>query len=144
MTAPGALVVMVHGWSVHNTDTRNQRDFGTVTYFLNHDLLSGSPAIPDPANPDGPPLRAAIEGVGRFGLRVEPHQTSSELFVRFAPAGLSAKPDQLELVLKPNQTTLVDVVLRRVVGEGTFLLTTERAPTDFRKQPPGRGVPPFE
>ena len=45
----------------------------------------------------------------------------------------------LDRVVKPNQTTLVEIVMRRVVREGTFRLgrLSERSDRDFSKADPG-------
>ena len=45
--------------------------------------------------------------------------------------------DSLLDVVTPNQTTIVDLRLSRVVREGVFRLTRSRTPRDFRKDPPG-------
>jgi len=116
---------------------RNQRHRGTVTYYLNHDVLLGTSAIADPRGGKKPPLRVAIEGVGKLGFKVDPHRAAPKLFVRYAAAQLSASREHLESVLKPHQTTLVDIVLRRIVGQGVLRLTTDQTLVDFADLDPG-------
>jgi hypothetical protein len=57
------------------------------------------------------------------------------------PAG---KPVRiLDGVVKPNQTTLVDIVLPRIVREGAFRpgRLDRRKDEDFDKDPPGNPIP---
>ena len=73
-----------------------------------------------------------------LGLRVIPFPQDG--FVLYQPAVLVATPENLANFVKPNQTTLVDVVLRRFVREGVYRLTRDASPEDFTKQPPGLPV----
>jgi len=44
------------------------------------------------------------------------------------------------MFLRPHETTLVDIVLRRIVRRGAFELTTDLEPGSFKSQPPGEPV----
>jgi hypothetical protein len=83
-------------------------------------------------------LRPALPGCTHLGLRVIPYPQDG--FVHYLPAALPATPEHLAAFLKPNQTTLIDVVLRRFVREGVYRLTRSTAPRNFTKQPPGLPV----
>ncbi len=111
----------------------NCRAPDTLTYFLDADAMLGTPAV----ERDGKVLRSPLPGAAKLGFQVEPHLASG--LVHFLPAELEAAAAMLEEVVKPNQTTLVDIVLRRVVLEGAFRLVplAERRDTDFSKDPPG-------
>jgi hypothetical protein len=115
----------------------NRRAPNTLTYFLDSDAMLGAP----PAEHDGETMRPEMPGAAKLGFQVEPHLTSG--LVHFLPAELQAAAEMLEQVVKPNQTTLVDIVLRRVVREGAFRLVTlgQRKDTDFSKDPPGDPIP---
>ncbi len=110
---------------------RNQKHLGTVTLFFNHALMTGCPALMDnnhivrPARPDSQEL----------GVRVQPHVTDG--LVHYLNAILEASTEQLKNFLRPNETTMVEIVLRRVVHEGVFRLSQDRTPTSFKHDPEG-------
>lgn len=110
---------------------RNRRDPGTVVYYVNAARLLGAPAVVH----GGRQLRAALPGAGKLGLRVVPYPQDG--FVHYLPCALPATAAQLRAWVRPHETTVIDVVLRRVVREGVFRLTRERTPEDFTKAPPG-------
>lgn len=115
----------------------NKRAPNTLTYFVDADAMLGAPAV----ERDGKVLRSALPGAAKLGFQVEPHLVSG--LVHFLPAELEAAAAMLREVVKPNQTTLVDIVLRRVVREGAFRLVplAERRDADFSKESPGDPIP---
>jgi hypothetical protein len=117
---------------------RNRRHSGTLTYYLNSDAMFGF----DEIRRDGRILREAAVGAAKLGFSIEPHLASG--LVHYLPAELEAAARTLANVVKPNQTTLVDIVLPRVVHEGVFRLVRldRRSDTDFSKEPPGEPIPP--
>lgn len=117
---------------------RNHRDTGTVTLFLNYDLLKGCEPLSHPRTKKV--IRPKVTGVKQLGFHLDPHQTGLDLFVRYVASAVSASRERLDRVIKPNETTLVDITVRRVVGRGTYELTLDRAPRDFRDQAPGDQV----
>jgi hypothetical protein len=95
---------------------RNRRDRSVITYFFNHDRMARA---------------------GRLGLRVEARPDSG--FVHYVKARLAADAKMLETIVRDHETTLVEIVLRRVVRRGVFELTKNPGPesfTDQRKGPP--------
>lgn len=114
---------------------RNHLDPGTITYYLNAERMLGGP----PVVYRGRRLREFLPGCGALGLRVIPYPQQG--FVHYLPATLPASAENLTQFIKPNQTTIVDIVLRRVVREGLYQLTRNTAPGDFTRQPPGTPVP---
>jgi hypothetical protein len=42
----------------------------------------------------------------------------------------------LHKILRPNQTTLLEIVMKRVVHEGTFRITQNRGAEEFKDTPP--------
>jgi hypothetical protein len=113
---------------------RNQRHRGTLTYFLNHDAMVGTGELKDGAKL----VQRVQPGMSELGFRVEPRP--SDGFVHYLTGELTAHADVLDEFLRPNQTLLLDIVLRRVVRGGTFGLTRERKATDFSKTPPGEVI----
>jgi len=110
---------------------RNSRHRGTVTYFLNHTLMKGGGEV----RFEGAVLRPSLPGANGLGLRVTPHVTDG--FVHHLEARLPAAQRLFARFLRPNQTTLVDIVLRRIVRRGVFELTRRTKPQEFKKQRPG-------
>jgi hypothetical protein len=110
---------------------RNRRDAGTVIYYVNAAKLRGAPAVVH----EGRTLRPALKGAGTLGLRVVPYPQDG--FVHYLPCALPASAAHLAAWVRPHETTVIDIVLRRVVREGVFRLTRERTPADFTKAPPG-------
>ena len=113
---------------------RNHLDPGTVTYYINHARMLGAPAIIY----KGKELRPALPPCTSLGLRVVPYPQDG--FVLYQPAVLASDPRHLTALIRPNQTTVVDVVLKRIVREGVYRLTRRASPQDFTKQPPGQPV----
>ncbi|HLS83447.1 MAG TPA: phospholipase [Arenimonas sp.] len=114
----------------------NRRAGGHLTFFLNHAALAGCPEI---RNDKGKVLRTERIPRPPYGLRLQPR--SEDGWVGHWAAELGAGLESLLEVIRPNQTTLVDIRMRRVVREGVFRLTRSLAARDFRKDPPGGLVP---
>ena len=121
---------------------QNQRHKNTVTYFLNYDVMIGSPAI---ISEDGKEIRAAQKGINKLGLKIIPRPDKG--FVRYLPAELLADKKMFEAALMPNSTTLIEIVLQRIVSDEVFKMTSlinETMPTkkegDFSKTIPGNNI----
>ncbi|MGE5625871.1 MAG: esterase/lipase family protein [Bacillota bacterium] len=113
---------------------RNHLDPGTITYYINHARMLGAPAVVYKDREIRPTLQPATS----LGLRVIPYPQDG--FVLYQPAALPADAKHLAQLVKPNQTTVVDVVLKRIVREGVYRLTRRASPQDFTKQPAGPPV----
>jgi hypothetical protein len=114
---------------------RNGRARNTLAYFLNHDLMTGCPAVVDPRDPERV-WRPARPGIDTLGLRVTPRPTDG--FVHYAPGSIAASAALLHDVVRPNETTLVDVVLERVVHEGVYRASrATEGRRSFRDDGPG-------
>lgn len=114
---------------------KNLVNRSTLTFFLNHDVLDGLDAVP---NKQGNIIRDALPGLEQLGLRVYAYPYQG--FVRFYPAILKAARKVVDQFLQPDQTTLIDVVLKRIVHRGVFeLVKSDNGPNlgDFRDQPLG-------
>lgn len=113
---------------------RNHLDPGTLTYYLNYARMQGSPAV----TYKDKQLRPTLRPCESLGLHVIPYP--QEGFVLYQPATLTASAENLANFIKPNQTTIVDIVMRRIVREGVYRLTQNPSPEDFTKQPPGKPI----
>ena len=120
---------------------RNSRDGSTLTYFVNHTLMEGSPRIPPSGT--GPIVRASRPGMESLGVQITARPEAG--FVHYRPSVLRAQKRNLAEFLRPDQTTMVDIVLRRVIRRGVFeLKNTDRigpGGEDFTRQPPGAPIP---
>ncbi len=113
----------------------NKRDRGTVTYYFNWDVMSGCAEVMH----EGKVLRPASPGAGALGLRIQPRPT--EGFVHYLPCEIRASAELLQRVLLPNQTTLVDITLRRIVRRGVFELDRGVQQKSFKNIKPGEPLP---
>ncbi|HET9679677.1 MAG TPA: alpha/beta hydrolase, partial [Gammaproteobacteria bacterium] len=113
---------------------KNHRDAGTLTYYLNYSRMMGAPAVVR----DGEELRPALPGSDGFGLRIVPYPLDG--FVHYIPAVLHVTKANLQKFIKPNATTLVDIVLHRVLHRGVYRLAKNGGKDDFTQQPTGKIV----
>jgi hypothetical protein len=110
----------------------NSRDPGTITYYFDYDAMVGCPARTDAKERE---IRPALPGTDALGIRVTPRPTSG--FVQYMPCAIKASKSLLSGVIGPNQTTLVDIVLRRVVGKNVFRVDRTTKPRSFKNVKPG-------
>jgi hypothetical protein len=110
----------------------NSQQPANLTFYLNHAALAGSPPIPDP---NGGVARAALIPRPPYGLRVDPHHSGR--FVEHWQAIMDSSMQQLLPLIEPNETTLIDVYLSRIVHKNVFRFTTQLAPpVDFKHVKP--------
>jgi hypothetical protein len=109
----------------------NRRAPGNLCFFLNHAALAGCPAILDA---QGRQRRAPLVPRPPYGLRLQPRQ--EDKWVEHWAAELADGGGLLDLV-NPNQTTIIDLRLTRIVREGVFRFTRQLAPRSFRRDEPG-------
>jgi hypothetical protein len=76
---------------------RNSRNRNTITYYLNTTVLNQ---------------------ISELGLRILPRPDSG--FVRYSPCALQASTDFYDKALRPNSTTLIDIVVYRAVSKEVF------------------------
>ena len=106
---------------------RNSKHRENITFYFNHGILSGRGV---------PGLREPARRLNEFlGLRVLARADRG--FAHYGRATLSAAAGNLMTALRPNQTVMVDIVLKRIVHEGTFALTRNTTPESFRGVEPG-------
>jgi hypothetical protein len=115
------------------TDRQFNRRSGNLTFYLNHATLTGCPAIPD-NSADGI-ARAALVPRPPYGLRIVPRE--EDRFVEYWMAELPGDGRNLLSMIAPNETTIIDIRLTRVVREGVFRLTRQLGSRSFRDTDPG-------
>jgi hypothetical protein len=111
---------------------RNSLTKDTMTFFFNYAAMVGSPEM----KYGDKVLREKKEGVNQLGLLIDPHNNSG--FAHYKKARLNASEDVLNKILHPNQTTLLEIVMKRVVHEGTFRITQNRGAEEFKDTDPGK------
>jgi hypothetical protein len=112
----------------------NHRQPGILTFYLNHHLLIGTAPLREGKRV----FREARKGAAGLGLQIVARP--AEGFVHYASAELNPKTQSLKGYIKPHQTTLIDVILRRIVRSGTFGLTKMRKSSDFTETEYGEVV----
>lgn len=114
---------------------RNRRRRGALTFYVNQDLMTGCEEVRHPRT--HAILRPAQPGIRALGVQLEPHLNKG--FAHFVAGELDADKTTIKRVLQPNQTTLVEIVMKRVVHEGVMRLDRldRRKDTSFANSPPG-------
>ncbi|HEX7339935.1 MAG TPA: phospholipase [Rhodanobacteraceae bacterium] len=111
----------------------NGQQPGNITCFLDHAVLAGCPAIPGPKDAIA---RPELVPRAPYGLRVDPRYDNR--FVEYWQTMLDTSMHQLLDLIRPNETTLVDIILTRVVHKNVFNFTMQLAPpVYFRNVKPG-------
>lgn len=112
----------------------NSVNKATITYFLNYDILNGAPAIKD--------VRPATKGLDMLGLTINPRP--EEGFIRYLPCKINTSMELFDAAIQPNSTTLIDIVLQRVVSTEVFRFEGTDGTTppskNFSKVKPGNDV----
>ena len=94
--------------------------------------MTGSPEI---RNKQGEIIRPARVDARQLGFKIIPHATTG--MVHYQEAELKATKKQLVNFPRPNQTTVLEIVLRRIVHSGVFHLTRDRSDQEFKNVSPG-------
>jgi len=110
----------------------NSKHGNTLSLYFNYQALAGLDEVP----PNDGSYRHKQSAAERLGLLIRPRPVEGA--VHFLPCELEASQEVLKSVLQPNQTTLVDIVLRRVVREGVFRLRAGTNPRSFKRDPRGQ------
>jgi hypothetical protein len=114
---------------------RNSRMPGTLSFFFNHALMDGSPPILDPRDRQLP-LRIERPGIDRLGLRLRVRPDSG--FVHYRDSAIEADSKLRRLAIRPNETTLIDIRVKRLVDRSTVVLTpASEGRASFKHQRPG-------
>jgi hypothetical protein len=110
------------------TDRQFNRRSGNLTFFLNHATLTGCPAIP--GRKAGEVARLALIPRPPYGLRIMPRD--GEHFVEYWMAELDTDVQNLLPLVAPNETTIIDIRMTRIVREGVYRLTQQLGPRSFK------------
>ncbi|MCB1130289.1 MAG: phospholipase [Verrucomicrobiae bacterium] len=114
---------------------RNSRHRGTITFFLNHDVIHGCKRIYYDEKGKRRVARDPLPGIKNLGITIEAFP--NEGFAHYHKAYASPSPELLSRMIRPHSTVLVDVVLKRIIHRNTMDLTADLKPGSFKKTPPG-------
>ncbi len=106
---------------------QNKKNTNTVTYFLNYDILEGADEVKDPDS--GKIVRESAPGITKLGLKIVPRPADG--FVRYLKCAYMATKNLFDKALNPNSTTMIDIVLQRVVDKEVFMLEPVTSSKDF-------------
>lgn len=107
---------------------RNRNNPNIITYFVNYDVMAGTDEIPG--------VRGKLDGMKSLGFILHPRPEKG--FVHYRKCRIPASTSLFKAALKPNQTTLVDIILTRVVHKETFRFDRTLSQRNFsRKAKPG-------
>jgi hypothetical protein len=110
----------------------NSTNRDTVTYYFNHSIMTGCDAVMDGDDE----VRPKLPGTTALGFKITARPDDG--FAHYLPCSISASAEFLRGVMNPNATTMVDIVLRRVVGEETFRLDKGTKMGSFKSTKPGK------
>lgn len=110
----------------------NSKHGNTLSLYFNYQALVGL----DELRSKGEIVRHKQPPAARLGILIRPRPVEGA--VHFLPCELQASQEVLKAALQPNQTTLIDVVLRRVVREGVFRLKKGTKARSFKRDSRGK------
>jgi hypothetical protein len=92
----------------------------TITYYFNYNVMHGMDEVKQTIDGEEEVLRDPLPGIKRLGLKLDPRPSSG--FVHYLPCEYQADAELLNKAIMANTTTLVDIVLQRVVHKEVFEL----------------------
>jgi hypothetical protein len=105
---------------------RNQRNSEVITYYFNHDMMKGTKEVRDGKEI----IRPASKGAKMLGFKV--NARPNEGFVKYLPCEIEAAQNMLEQAMHRNSTTIIDIVLHRLVSKQVFELEKAGPDTEPR------------
>ncbi|MEP7279643.1 MAG: phospholipase [Bacteroidota bacterium] len=94
---------------------QNKSSRNIITYFLNYDILEGTLAI---VAGNGKVIREQTPGINMLGIKIVPRPV--EGFIKYIECSYVASKSLFNKALNPNSTTMIDIVLQRVVDKEVF------------------------
>jgi hypothetical protein len=117
---------------------KNTREGNVLTYYFCHDAMVGAPEVLNPKDQTRV-LRERFPGADGLGLHIAARPDTG--MVRYIPGSLAVSSKILREFIRTDETTLVEIVLRRVVHEGVFRFTRDLDhPDPFADQKPGAAI----
>ncbi|HMG81825.1 MAG TPA: hypothetical protein VK559_02200 [Ferruginibacter sp.] len=114
---------------------QNNNNNNTITYFLNYDILNGDAEVMNA----GKVIREQIPGTDMLGLQLKP-RPGSGFFVRYVDCQFTASKTLFDQILNPNSTTMIDIVLQRVVDKEVFRMEGLVSELDFKNTLPSNDI----
>ncbi len=95
---------------------KNRRSPNHITFYFNHAALVGAAEVTEPGD-SSRVLRPALQGLKGLGFRITARPDKG--LVSYVPAEYVGTERSLLDVLLPNQTTMLEIVLKRLVDRST-------------------------
>jgi hypothetical protein len=109
---------------------RNQRNRGKLTYYLNYDVMKEGLQSP------------ALGGLLGFYLLARPEEEKKKpKLVCYRPIDFRATVKQMEKLLVPNETLMVEIRLQRRVDAAVFQIEKNLDPSAINPKPSGNRLP---
>ena len=106
---------------------RNHRETGKLTYYLNWDVLDRELRLPK--------LGA------KFGFRIEARpKESPDALAFYRTLNFKSDLDALERALRPNETLMLDIEMKRMVDAAVFRISNDLTPGKISRTPLGKTV----
>jgi hypothetical protein len=109
----------------------------TITLYLNYDLMVGSEAIIDK---HGKVVREKTEGAEMLGFQLNARPETG--FVKYAPCEMKATKKMLEIAIRPNETTLIEISVQRLIDQEIFQLIPLGPEMPGKKEGEFKGIKP--
>ncbi len=104
---------------------RNSCNHGKLTYYVDYDILNKG-------------LKKG-SSQGEFGIKIVVRPQSG--FAYYVAAEYKGTISDLKNYIEPNQTLMIELKMRRHVGEGVFQLTEKLNPESFKDVIVGKDIP---
>lgn len=101
---------------------RNQRNPGTLTYFLNYDVMEAGLKKPK------------MEGKLGFRITARPEEGNDAL-VFYRALDFRSSLATIDKILQPNETVMIEVVLQRRVDRAVARMTNDLTPGPIKRMP---------
>lgn len=99
---------------------RNSSNHGKLTYYVDYDVMNKS------------------MGKGEFGIKIVARPISG--FAYYTVAEYKGLFKDLKNYIEPNQSLMIEIQMRRHVGEGVFQLTEKLNPENFKNVGVGKDI----
>lgn len=109
---------------------QNRISPNVITYYLNYDIMAGCEAVVDEKK--NMVLREAQPGISELGIILTARPDKG--MVQYASCSIKAGSDLMKKAVKPNSTTMIEIVLKRKVDKRVF----ELLPLTGNQMPKGK------
>ena len=117
---------------------KNKRSANIVSFYLNTANITGTPPVSVLHNGKNKKIRSKLDSMPSLGFKFIPHQLDG--FVHYGISTFEIPARLLKEYIKPNQTLILDLIVKRIIHKNTMQLTHDPTPHDFKGTNPGVDV----